>query len=144
MWMLSAARISNIFSATPACERIPTPTTDTFDRFSSALIWSAGQRSAQCFVSSSFARARSLPGNVKVRFVRPFWMCACTITSTTMPAWARGRSTLAWIPGWSTRADKVTLASSRVAVTPETTTASMDFSSGTTQVPSLSLKLDRT
>ena len=38
----------------------------------------------------------------------------------------------------------VILASSRVAVTPLTTTASMAFSSGTTQVPSLSLKLERT
>ncbi len=38
----------------------------------------------------------------------------------------------------------VILASSRVAVTPLTTTASIAFSSGTTQVPSLSLKLERT
>ena len=38
----------------------------------------------------------------------------------------------------------VILASSRVAVTPETMIDSIAFSSGTTHVPSLSLKLDRT
>ena len=33
MLMFSRARISNIFSATPACERMPTPTTETLARF---------------------------------------------------------------------------------------------------------------
>src|SRR5262249_51595931 len=35
MLMPSAARSSNILCATPACERMPTPTTDTFAMFSS-------------------------------------------------------------------------------------------------------------
>jgi len=66
------------------------------------------------------------------------------MTSTTMPASASGLNTSACIPGLSDRLARVIFASSRVAVTPETTTASMAFSSGTTQVPSLSLKLERT
>ena len=41
MWMFSFARSSNIFCATPACERMPTPTTETLARFASVVIWSA-------------------------------------------------------------------------------------------------------
>ena len=48
------------------------------------------------------------------------------------------------MPGLSGIPCRVILASSFVAVTPETITASIAFSSGTTQVPSLSLKLERT
>ena len=66
------------------------------------------------------------------------------MTSTTIPAAASGRNTWAWIPGLSEIPCSVILASSFVAVTPATTTDSMAFSSGTTHVPSLSLKLDRT
>ena len=63
--------------------------------------------------------------------------------STTMLASASGRKSS---PHAGLVGDpcNVIFASSRVAVTPETTTASMAFSSGTTQVPSLSLKLERT
>ena len=71
-------------------------------------------------------------------------MYACTITSTTMPASASGLNTFACTPGASAILCRVILASSFVAVTPETITDSMAFSSGTTHVPSLSLKLERT
>ena len=120
------------------------PTTDTFDRSASALIWSGAQTSAHCLARTSCARAMSAAGSVKVRLVRPFSMYACTITSTTMPAAASGRNTFAWIPGASEILCRVILASSFVAVTPDTRTDSIAFSSGTTHVPSLSLKLDRT
>ena len=48
------------------------------------------------------------------------------------------------MPGLSGTPMSVTLASFLSAATPATSTSSICFSSGTTQVPSLSLKLERT
>jgi hypothetical protein len=69
-----------------------------------------------------------------------FWM----IMSTTTPLSASGANSRAATPAWSGRSPTVILASSRATVTPDTTTCSISRSSGTTQVPSTSEKLDRT
>ena len=66
------------------------------------------------------------------------------IMSTTMLASDSGWKILAAVPGLSGTPMRVTFASFLSAVTPLTSTASICFSSGTTHVPSLWLKLERT
>ena len=70
MWMFSRARMSNIFAAMPACERMPRPTIDTLTRSSSSLdLLGARRRRAHCF-DEDVLRAREVRRRQREREVR--------------------------------------------------------------------------
>ncbi|MNY36379.1 hypothetical protein D3C86_1708630 [compost metagenome] len=92
IWMLmpSSESVRNILLAMPTCERMPTPTTDTFDTFGSPDTLAAPIWPFTLSVRMVSARWYSPRGTVNVKSVLPstdwFWM----IMSTSILASAIG------------------------------------------------------
>ncbi len=134
MLMPASARVWNIFAATPGCERMPAPTSDTFPISGSAVHPSA-PISAAMRSSTCSERDRSSFGRVKVWSVRPSSDTFCTIMSTLMASPASAPNTLAATPGRSgTRRIRI-IASDVSWTTPETIAFSIRSSPSWTYVP---------
>ena len=144
MFTPSSASTWNIFAATPAWLRMPTPTMDTLAMSSSCSTLPA----PICFASlrtQSSVFSRSIRPTVKARSVR-LSSCAgvCTMTSTTMSSPASVPKIFAARPGLSGTLRMTKRASSRVTAMPETSTFSIAASSSVISVPGSSVKLDFT
>ena len=143
MLIPSAARVSKVVAVTPAWDFIPAPTSET-RATSSSEVTPVAPSSAQMALVTSTAASRSSLGTVKEMSVVPWTEVFWTIMSTLIDRSARGRNSLAAMPGRSGTPVTVTLASEVSWVTAVTTACSMDSSSSTTQVPGSQVKLDRT
>ena len=101
MLMPCSPSVSNTFAATPECVRMPTPTTDTFAIFSSAMI-SPNFTSACSSSITFFAFAKSglsAVNEISVAGVAVPWLMFCTIMSMFTAALASVLNTRAAIPG---------------------------------------------
>ncbi|SST14704.1 Uncharacterised protein [Acinetobacter baumannii] len=117
MLIPSSARAVNILLATPACERIPTPTIDTLTMSSRVETSRAPIFLAVSFkIFSAFAKSTRFTVNVKsvVPSSSTFW----TIISTSMLASLTGDKILEAIPGSSGTPKIVNFASSRLKAIP--------------------------
>ena len=121
-----------------------TPTTDIL-QISDDVIISAQVMIFRTSSSTLRVRSRSVSGTEKVISVFPGSLAAvCTIISTLICASASAPNTVAAIPGESSIATSVTLASSRLKAIPLTELFSISGSSSITIVPGKSSKLDNT
>src|SRR6185312_3866594 len=143
-----SARVSNIFAAIPALERMPMPTALTFTTSVLVMRWSK-PISAFAFSSAATAWASEAVGTVKVSELdRPVPAPLWTIMSTLMLAAASGAKIAATVPGLSGNPVSVTRASFLSWAIPVTSWRSMlsssIFSSPTIRVPGRSSKDERT
>ena len=143
MLMPWCASVSNILAATPGCERMPMPTTESF-AMPSVDVTSRAPISFTMGWSVFAALAASWDATVKLMSVKPFSLTFCTITSMLMLASAIVLKTLAAMPGLSGTPAMVTLAWFLSTATPRMTTSSILGVSSFTMVPGLWLKLLRT
>ena len=144
MLMSSLPRVANTLAATPGCDFIPAPTTETFP-----IVGSSATRKMPTSetTGSSALRAvgRSARGTVKDMSAEApsdsgsFWMIMSTLTFASASAVKMRPAT----PGLSGTPRSVMRASSVEWVTAVISGRSMVSSSPTTKVPGSSLKLDR-
>ena len=109
MLMPSRASVSNMVAATPECERMPTPTIDTF-AMSSVSCTSLAPISRTSVETSVIALAESTRGTVNEMSVSPSWLMFWMIMSTTMFSLAMPPKSRAAMPGRSGTPSRVILA----------------------------------
>ena len=141
--MFSFASASNIRLAIPACERIPTPTTDILAIVASPFIFLAPSSCLTCSIRA-YVLSKSLRCTVKVKSVQPSSEIFCTIISISILALVTGPSILEATPGWSGTPLMVSCASSLLNAIPEIIAFSTISSSSAISVPLPSSKVDRT
>src|SRR5438445_553265 len=135
MFTPSSASTWNIFAATPAWLRMPTPTMLTFAIPSSCSTLPAPICLPIRRTSSAVFSTSSRP-TVNAMSVRPSSLAGvCTIKTTTTPCSASEPKTLAAIPGLSGTPRITKRDSSRVSAMPLTSTSSIAASSSHTRVP---------
>ncbi len=143
MLMPPSARVRNMVAATPGWLRMPTPTMETFTTPVSQTTCRALRLSLTC---SRRGRAflASVREMVKEMSLRPSSAEDWMIMSTLTPSSARAPKILDATPGRSGKSVTVTLAWLRSKATPDTTTSSIRGTSPVINVPSSSVKEERT
>ena len=144
MLIISSPSVVNTLAATPGCDFIPAPTTDTFPISGSSatarMPWPSISGS-----SASRAARRSERGTVndmsadEPSDTGSFWMIMSTLTFASASALKMRPAT----PGWSGTPSSVTRASSREWVTAVIRGRSIVSSSPTTKVPGSSVNEER-
>ena len=144
MLMPSVASASNMSAATPGCDFIPAPTSESF-AMSSSIVNRSAPTSAVSDSSADRSRWRSARGAVNDRSVVSSCDTFCTIMSTLTPSAAIALKTRAATPGRSGTSSIVTFASSASSAIPLISTPSISSSLlSRTQVPAASSNADRT
>ena len=128
MLIPASASASNMSAATPGCERMPAPISETF-AMSESCVQPAAPTSSHPASRIGSATARSVFGSVNEMSVSPWEETFWTIMSMFTPESASARKTRAATPGRSGTPISVSLASEVSCVTPEMIAFSSNFSS---------------
>src|SRR5438309_563361 len=144
MLMPRSDRVRNMEAATPACPRMPLPTTDTL----ASPFWASTVRAPMSAATPSrmrFACRASVIETVNDMSVIPSWLAVCTMTSAAMSASASGAKMAAAIPGRSGTPTTERRATCSSCAIPRTRfRSSMIASSEQMMVPGPAWKLERT